>query len=410
MGDGSTVLTVRNADRRRRLEVALRETYPDDGDAATHRIGYARAPGRVNLMGDHTDYNDGLVMPVAIDLDTWIAFRRRRDRLVRIASLQTDEAASFWIDELPDGATRDQPRGGRWSDYVAGTAWSLREAALPTFGFDGIVDSTIPLGAGLGSSAALELASALALLAGERSVAAPYLAALAHRAETEYVGVECSPMDQFASAAGRSERAILLDCRSLDNRYVGMPAGLSIVVLDPGVPAESRQSRAALLAERRAECGRAVALLAEREPGIASLRDLDMATLRRHRHALPSPLARRAEHVVTENRRVGEVAAALAVGDLDAVGRLFAASHESLRSRMEASTPALDVMVKIAASVPGVIAARMTGPGFGGCTVNLVRSDAVPALKRAVATEGERRTGFLPGVYAVAPADGAGPV
>ena len=356
-------------------------------------------------MGDHTDYNDGFVMPVAIDLDTWIAFRRRRDRLVRIASLQTKEVASFWIDELPDGATRDQPRGGRWSDYVAGTAWSLREAALPVFGFDGIVDSTIPLGAGLGSSAALELASALALLAGERTVAAPYLAALAHRAESEYVGVACGLMEQFASAAGRSGRAIVLDCRSLDNRYVSMPAGIAIVVLDSGAP---RELRAGLLAERRAECGRAVALLAEREPGIASLRDLDMATLRKHRHALPSPLARRAEHVVTENRRVGEVATALAIGDLDAVGRLFAASHESLRTRLEASTPALDIMVKIAVSVPGVIAARMTGPGFGGCTVNLVRAAAVPALERAVVAEYETRTGLVPRVYAVVPVDGAG--
>jgi galactokinase len=410
-----------DAGRRRRLAVELRETFPDDADSSRAAIEFARAPGRVNLMGDHTDYNDGFVLPAAIGLETWIAFRRRHDRLVRIASLGANEAGSFWIDELADGAVTTpgagtargsafadlpgRPRARRWLDHVAGTAWSLREANLPIAGFDGVIDSTIPRGAGLASAAALGLVSALAMLVGEVPVAAPWLAALAQRGEREYAGVECELADHFAGAAGRPGRAILLDCRSLDSRYVTMPEGLSVVVCDTGAPLEGRL---AAIAERRAECGRAVALIAELEPGIASLRDLDMATLRARRHELPEKLARRAEHVVTENQRVGATAGALAGADLESLGRIFAASHESLRRLFEASVPALDAMVEIATAVPGVVAARMTGAGFGGCTVNLVRDDAVAALKRAVAAEYPGRTGLTPHVYAVSAVEGAG--
>jgi galactokinase len=419
VGDILALVAARDADRRRRLEAALRATFPDDAESNSNEIAFVRAPGRVNLMGDHTDYNDGFVLPIAIELDTWIATRRRRDRSVRIASLQSAEVAAFQIDDLEAGSGRsgggialenaasERLPGPRWTDYVAGTAWSLREGGLPIGGFDGVVDSTVPLGVGLASSAALELASAVALLAGERRVAAPHLAALAQRAEREYVGAECGLVDQFASAAGRAGRAILLDCRSLESRTVAMPEGLRVVICDAGVP---RARLSSSLAERRAECGRAVALLAEREPSIASLRDVDLATLRRHRHALPEKLARRAEHVITENLRVRAVAVALALGDLHALGRIFAASHESLRTQFEASVPALDAMVTIATSVPGVVAARMTGPGFGGCTVNLVRDGAVSALARAVATEYPRRTGLVARLYEVAPVDGAGPL
>jgi len=406
VGESLDVVRDSGFERRRRLEVALRERFPDDADATSNEIGYARAPGRVNLIGDHTEYNDGLVLPIAIELDTWIAFRRRRDGLVRIASLQTNEAGTFSIDDLSAGEARDEPWTARWIDHVAGMAWSLREAALPTGGFDGVVDSAVPRGAGLAWSAALELASAVALLVGDRVLAAPFLAALAQRAEREYVGAECGPMDHFASAAGRAGRAILLDCRSLDSRYVAMPAGVSVVLCDTGAP----RLRSSLLAERRAECGRAVALLAEREPAVASLRDIDPATLRRHRHALPETLARRAEHVVNENERVAAAANAMTHGDLDVLGRLFAASHESLRTLFQASAPPLDVMVEIASSVPGVVGARMAGAGLGRYTVNLVRGEAVPALERAVAARYPRRMGAIPRVYAVAPSEGAGPI
>jgi galactokinase len=459
----------RQTARGRRLEEALMAAFPDTADAAGLDIEFARAPGRVNLLGDHTDYNDGLVLPAAVELDTWIAARPRRDGLVRIASLQTPEQAEFWIDELvaagPRGgegrgrgpavidaadatgpaaaddtgpvaspaaaAAARAPRPG-WSDHVAGMAWSLREAAFPVRGFDGVVDSTIPPGADLAWASALELASAIALLAGERLVAAPSLAALAQRAERDFLGLDGGIVDPFASAAGRAGRAILLDCRSLESRYVVLPAGVRVVVCDtgeppetpapgeapepgersqppePGEPPGSRRSHEVTFRERRAECGRAVALLAEEMPTVASLRDLDSATLRRHRHLLPDTVARRAEHVVAENERVVAAVAALGAGDLDELGRLFAASHESLRSLFEVSSPALDAMVDIALTVPGVVAARMTGTGLGGCTVNLVRDEAVPALQRAIADEYPRRTGLTPRVYSVATVDGAG--
>jgi len=423
----------RETARGRRLERALAETFPDAADAARSEVEFVRAPGRVNLIGDHTDYNDGLVLHAAIGLDTWIAVRRRRDGLVRIASLQSPERAEFWIDELEAWGAGGAPpaigvpRAGRsprpgWSDHVAGMAWSLNEAALPVHGFDGVVDSSIPRGAGLGWVAALELAAALALLAGERLVAAPVLAALAQRAERDFLGANGGIVDPFAGAAGRSGRAILLDCRSLESRYVAMPAGVIVVVCDTGSPPDAANTgepgatapagapNEAVFLERRAECGRAVALLAQEIPSVASLRDLDTATLRRNRHLLSETVARRAEHVVAENERVVAAAAALGSGDLDELGRLFAASHESLRTLYEVSSPALDAMVEIARSVPGVVAARMTGLGFGGCTVNLVRDAAVAGLERAVATEYPGRTGLTPRVYSVATVDGAGPV
>jgi galactokinase len=409
----------RETARGRRLEDALVDAFPDAADAARHEIEFVRAPGRVNLLGDHTDYNDGLVLPAAIELDTWIAVRPRRDGLVRIASLQSSERAEFWIDELVAGVAgagaglRPMARRAAWSDYVAGMAWSLREAALPVSGFDGVVDSAIPGAAGLGTVAALELASAVALLAGQRLVAAPSLAALAQRAERDFLGLDGGIVDQFASAAGRADRAILLDCRSLESRYVVLPAGVKVVVCDtgspPGAAPDAPRSHESIFRERRADCGRAVALLAEEVPSVASLRDLDSATLRKHRHLLSDTIARRAEHVVAENERVAAAVAALGAGDFDEIGRIFAASHESLRTLFEVSSPALDAMVEIALTVPGVVAARMTGTGFGGCTVNLVRDAAVPALQRVVANEYPRRTGLTPRVYPVAVVAGAGP-
>jgi galactokinase len=402
-----------------RLIDALEIEFPAEPDSA--RVEIARAPGRVNLIGDHTDYNEGFVLPVAIELDTWIAFRRRQDGHVRVASRQSRETGSFWIDQLApvDGSGArigsasslgsssgpgDRPH---WTAYVAGIAWSLREAALPIRGFDGAVDSSIPMSTGLSSSAALELAAAMALLGGGRVLAAPALAALAQRAEQDYVGVNCGIMDQFASAAGREGQALLLDCRSLESRQVALPWGLRVVVCDTGLP---RDLRASAHRDRRADCGRVVALLSEKMPGLCSLRDLDMPSLRRHRALLPEPAARRAEHVVAENERVLATVGALEMGDLDQLGRLFAESHASLRDLYEVSAPALDTMVEVAGAVPGVVASRMTGAGFSGCTVNLVLADAVPALKAAVSGEYDRRTGLRGRVYPVEAVDGAGPV
>ena len=367
-------------------------------------VEIVRAPGWVNLIGDHLDYNEGFMLPVAIELDTWIAFRRRRDGCVRVVSRHSPEAGSFEIDAVEPA--RGGSAGG-WSDYVAGMAWSLREAAIPIYGFDGVVDTTIPLGSGLSASAALELASALALLGGSRVLAPPSLAALAQRAEREFVGLDCGIVDQLASAAGRENKAMLLDCRSLDTRQVALPFGVRVVVCDTG---EKPELRASTYNTRRAECARAVALLAERIPGLCSLRDLDAGSLRRYRAILPENVAARAEHVVSENERVLAAVTALEASDLDELSRIFAESHASARDLYAISSPALDTMVEIARSIPGVVAARMTGLGFGGCTVNLVLADAVPALKAAVGREYDRRTGLRGRVYPVAIVDGAGPI
>jgi galactokinase len=219
--------------------------------------------------------------------------------------------------------------------------------------------------------------------------------------------VDSGIVDQMASAAGREGRAMLLDCRSLEVRHVPLPYGIRVVVCDTGTRGETRSPE---ILARRADCARAVALLSERLPGLCSLRDIDMASLRRHRALLPEGAALRAEHVVSENARVLATAAALDAGDLDQLGLLFAESHVSLRDLYEVSSPALDTMVEVARGVPGVVAARMTGPGFGGCTVNLVLADAVPALKAAVAAEYRRRTGLTGRVFPAELVDGAGPV
>jgi galactokinase len=262
----------------------------------------------------------------------------------------------------------------------------------------------------LSSSAALELASAWALLdppdLGVHGIDRMDLARLCQRAENEHVGVRCGLMDQFASSLGQHGRAMLLDCRSLEYRPVELPtADHVLVVCDTNVP---RRLEASEYNTRRDQCEAAAAAIAETEPGVRSLRDVDPAMLARHAGRLAPELRMRAEHIVGENDRVLRTIDALAANDLASVGELFAASHASLRDRFEVSSPELDTMVGIASAVPGVVAARMTGAGFGGCTVNLVRRDAVDALREAVERDYPARTGRTPRVLVVEAADGAG--
>jgi galactokinase len=231
------------------------------------------------------------------------------------------------------------------------------------------------------------------------------MAAIAQRAENKYVGVNCGIMDQFASAAGRAGHALLIDCRVNQFTTAPMPAGLSLVVCETG---SSRKLEASAYNTRRSECELGVKIIAERETGVTALRDVDAAMLERNRSRLPEIVANRCEHVVREDARVLETVAALGEGDLDALGRLFAASHASLRDLYEVSSPELDAMVDIAVAVPGVVASRMTGAGFGGCTVSLVKSGSEEALRDAVLAQYQKRTGLEPRVYIVAAVDGAG--
>jgi galactokinase len=383
------------ADRLRRHEPSVA------GDAAAIQV--VRGPGRVNLIGEHTDYNQGYVLPVAIDLEIRIAFVPTADRHVAITLPETGERREFSLDAIP-------PASGQWIDYVAATAWSLQAAGIRLHGFRGVLASNLPISAGLSSSAALELASAWALLdppdLGAHGIDGMTLARLCQRAENDHVGVRCGIMDQFAASLGQRGRAMFLDCKDLTYRPVALPGNeVVLVVCDTNAPRRLGDSQYNL---RRDECDAAVATIAEQEPGVESLRDVDAEMLASHAPRLAPVELARAEHVVRENLRVLRTVEALEAGNLAAVGRLFAESHASLRDRFEVSSPELDAMVEIAAATPGVIAARMTGAGFGGCTVNLVHGEAVDGFRAAIEREYPERTGREPGVFAVQAADGAG--
>ncbi len=365
-------------------------------------VRIVRAPGRVNLIGEHTDYNDGFVMPAAIGLEIWICFVPTDDRRVELTRLDDGDRRGFSLDEI--GPPTDE-----WIDYPAATAWALMERGIPVRGLRGVIASTLPVGSGLSSSAAIEMASAWALSAQTPPpLDGMELARVGQRAENEYVGVKSGLMDQFASSLGRPRAALLLDCRSFEYRTVDLPLEeYTLVACDTRSP---RRLETSQYNERRAQCEAAVALLAERDPNVRSLRDVDMPMLERLRDALDDVSVRRAEHVVRENERVLETERAFKAGDLEAVGRLFAESHASLRDLYEVVSPELDALVGIAGATDGVVAARMTGAGFGGCTVNLVRRDAIDALREAVAREYPRRTGLEGAVYVVEPVAGAGVV
>ena len=360
-----------------------------------------RAPGRVNLIGEYTDINDGFVLPAAIDLEIRIAFARTTDRRVVLHRLDTDETASFDLDDLP-------AHSGAWIDYAVGTAWSLGQADLPITGIRGVIASTLPVGSGLSSSAAIEMAVAHALLGAASADVEPVrLAQLGQRAENEFIGVKSGLMDQFASNCGRAGSALLLDCRTLDWRPVPVPEDLDLVVCDTG---SAHRLATSDYNERRAQCEAAVAILRQDDPSISALRDVDRPTLAAAIEGgrLTGLPARRARHIVSENERVLASVAALDAGELDAVTDAFAASHASLRDDFAVSSAELDALVDIAIATPGVVAARMTGAGFGGCTINLVRPDAVEGLKAAIEAEYPRRTGLRPTVYPVRAVDGAG--
>ena len=367
--------------------------------ADTAAIRIVRAPGRVNLIGEYTDINAGLVLPAAIDREIRIAHVPTDDRRVVLTRLDDGSTGAFDLDT-------PRPRSGTWPDYVAASAWALGEAGLPIGGLRGVIASTLPENAGLSSSAAIELVSAWALLGGAvADVDRLELARICQRAENGYVGVQSGLMDQFASSCGVAGAALLLDCRSTEWRTVTIPEGLVLVVCHTGSPRRLDTSEYNL---RRAQCEAAVEGIRLVDPSVRTLRDVSPALLEAARSGLDPVIARRAEHVIAENARVLATLAALETGDLATVREAFAASHASLRDLFEVSSPQLDALVEIAGAVPGVVAARMTGAGFGGCTVNIVHAGAVAALEEAIVATYPARTGLTPVILPVATAQGAG--
>jgi galactokinase len=340
----------------------FRERFDESDDLCVFR-----APGRVNLIGEHTDYNDGFVMPIAIDRDTVIACRARKDGRIRIYSTNLDELAEFSIGDT------DVPK---WARYILGVASVLARSGASLSGMDAVVESDVPVGAGLSSSAALEISSGYAMLRVSHQPLDKLTLALAgQRAEHEFVGTKCGIMDQYVSALGVHDAALLIDCRTLQSTTIPIDTTeTAIVICDSRVKHDLADTA---YNERRRECEEAVRILKDAMPGISALRDVSVAEFHEHERLLPQPIRRRARHVVTENERTLLAADALRGNRFHEMGELMYASHASLREDYEVTVPELDVLVDATLKIPGVYGSRMTGGGFGGCTVSLMRREAL---------------------------------
>lgn len=359
-----------------------------------------QAPGRVNLIGEHTDYNEGFVLPAAIGFHTRIAVAGRGDRRLLVTSENYAESVEFDLDNLPDS-----PRG-HWSDYVYGVVRLLDRAVDNLPGANLLVNGNVPQGAGLSSSASLEVAVCTAMLeAAGKSLHGVSIARLCQQAENEFVGARCGIMDQFISVHGKKNQALRLDCRTLEFQPVPIPPDARLVICNTMV---HHSVAAGEYNKRRAECETAARFFAERVPGVRTLRDVSEGDLEKFGGQLPEVIRKRCRHVLTEDSRVLQAAESLQSADLRLVGRLMKSSHASLRDDFEVSCEELDVIVRLAEQNEGVYGARMTGGGFGGCTINVVQEKHVEGFRAKVGAEYERATGRVPEIYVSAAADGAG--
>ena len=375
-------------------------------DLAAHHVAdsppthWVRAPGRVNLIGEHTDYTEGYVLPVAIDLEIRGLISARPDRKVNVVSLAVGKRESYWLGE------EGKPSPGSWGNYVRGVTVALRGAGFDLrYGFDLTLSSTLPVAAGLSSSAALEAVVALAALAvnGIRAVS-EQLAPICRRAENEYVGVGCGVMDQMIVFGGRARHAMMLDCRSLSASFVSIPNQLAIVVCETGA---KRALANSAYNQRLAECARSLTVLGRGPDGVGSLREASATLVESARTELGPVLYRRCRHIVSENERVLALVEALNADGRVEIGDLMARSHASLRDDYEVSSPELDALVGAAAQCTGFVGGRLTGAGFGGCTVNFVERSKVEEFAAEVASRYRKAMGMDATVYVCEGADGA---
>jgi galactokinase len=372
------------------MQAHVIDAFTDQFDAPPSII--VRAPGRVNIIGEHTDYNDGFVLPMAIDRAVWIALRPRDDGRVFVRSLQQPEPAEFTLAAI-------QHTQAGWAEYVKGMAAKLKEAGYALVGWEGVLSSDVPVGSGLSSSAALEMATGAAFAAVSGfAFDGVAMARLGQKTENEWVGANTGIMDQMISANGRDGYALLIDCRDLSTEAVPLPPGTAVMVMDTMTRHSHTESG---YNERRQSCEAAAAFF-----GVSHLRDVSPAMFASRQAEMDDITRRRARHVIMENERVMAAVSAMKAGDAAALGALMNAGHTSLRDDFEVTNDALDIMARIAQSQPGTYGARMTGGGFGGCVVALVDVDHEDAIASAVATAYAAETGLTPLIFATPAAAG----
>ncbi len=351
-----------------------------------------RAPGRVNLIGEHTDYNDGFVLPMAIDHAVWMALTPRADSTVRIHSLDLGVDSAFDLHSLT--------KGEGWIEYIKGVAYELQKAGYELCGFDAVMTGDVPRGAGLSSSAAVELATARAFASiSGFSWDAAHMARISQKAENEWVGVNCGIMDQMASAASREGYALFLDCRTLEYQHAPLPENTAVVILDTST---RRGLVDSAYNERRSQCEDAA-----RWFGAKALRDVGVEDLKTRGNGLGEVVMKRARHIVTENARVLEAVRVMKAGDVKRLGELFNASHASLRDDFEVTNEALNQIVECAQEQPSCYGARMTGAGFGGCAVALVSEESSREFANAVSATYKKKSGLDASVYVCKASQGA---
>lgn len=365
----------------------------------------ARAPGRVNLLGEHVDYNDGFVLPAAIDRATYVAFSPTDAPHSTLVAVDFDQEASFSPETI---LTKTQPNSSplpEWAYYPAGVMWSLLEEKLPALSMNAVFTSDVPRGSGLSSSASVEMVFMIAWQTlGGWTLPSMQRALLGQKAENKYVGVNCGIMDQFASACGVENKLLLLDCRSLEWNTVPLPENVSIVIADTTV---RRKLTSGEYNNRRSACEEAVRLIKQDLPQINSLRDVSVDDFNRLANKLPDEVEKRARHVVEEIGRSNQAEALLEAGDIQNFGRLMNECHASLRDLYEVSCPELNVMTNVAQSLEGCYGARLTGAGFGGCTANLVAKESVESFVESLSKGYESETGLHPEIYITHASNGA---